>query len=204
MNDTHPNPIPSEARPTPPSNDVKGAFLKSNHFLPFFGPHFKNSSCLSFASLCSGEIIPLWGPLWKKRSELIEMDKRLQGVLTSGYGFQLLSHKVECQSPRPILEWEANSLREIEVPLRVPSLLETGCPQPLYLLALATRSGMTLFMHGGRRSELLLAHSRAHIPEGRTLPSRKESTTAELSLAQNCLATQIQGEGSPGHSPAIN
>lgn len=28
MNDTHPNPIPSEARPTPPSNDVKGAFLK--------------------------------------------------------------------------------------------------------------------------------------------------------------------------------
>lgn len=24
MNDTHPNPIPSEARPTPPSNDVEG------------------------------------------------------------------------------------------------------------------------------------------------------------------------------------
>jgi hypothetical protein len=40
------------------------------------------------------------------------------------------------------------------------------CPQPLYLLALATRSGMTLFMHGRRRSELLLAHSRAHISEG--------------------------------------
>lgn len=35
------------------------------------------------------------------------MDKRLQGVLTSGYGFQLLSHKVECQSPRPILECQS-------------------------------------------------------------------------------------------------
>ena len=44
MNNNHPNPIPSEARPTPPSNDVKGAFLKENHF--FFGPHLNEEFVL--------------------------------------------------------------------------------------------------------------------------------------------------------------